>query len=110
METRQRANRAREIEASRNPWISYRNSYNDIDSKCSIRSNFFDENRSNTRKLHFNKKNPTKSSRYYQDVQKQTFKTGVILDSGSTNDHIFQTSLPNAVDIFSKSNHSNFDR
>ena len=101
METRQRAAlRARENEANRDPWIPYRNSYNDIDSKFYIRSNFLEESRSNSRKLHFNKKNPTKSSRYYKDLQQQTYKTGVILDSGSHDDHIFQTFLPNAVPLF----------
>jgi len=99
METRHRAalRVQEEAKTNYNPWIPYRNSYNEIDSKFHIRTNFLEESRSNSRKLHFNKKNPTKSSRYYKDLQQQTYKTGVILDSGSHEDHIFQTSLPNAI-------------
>lgn len=56
-----------------------------------------DESRANTKKLHFNKKNPTKRSRYYRDIQQQAHRTGPLIDAESVQDHIFQTSLPNAI-------------
>jgi len=83
--------------APTNEWLCYRSLYNDISSKVFIKKDFMDESKANTKQLHFNKKNPTKRSRYYRELQQQTHKEVPLIDAESIHDHIFQTSLPNAV-------------
>ena len=80
-------------------WLSYRSKHDDISSRVCISKDFLKESKTNSRKLHFNKKNPTRHSRYYKDLQSKTRNNTALVDSNNTDDHIFQTSLPNAVDL-----------
>ena len=83
-------------QADEDHWLSFKNQHEGISSKFQIKKSFYNEAKSNAKKIRSNKKNPTKSHTYYSKI-----KSGLSspLHSEKQQDHIYQTAIPNTVDI-----------
>jgi len=78
-----------------NPWLSFKNTIDDVTSSIHIRQRFYQETKSNAKKMRSNKKNPTKSSKYYMESLQGASSP---LHPTKAEDHIYQTAIPNTVD------------
>ena len=77
-------------------WVSVKNEVNDIKSRYYIKKEYLHEHKTNSKKLRFNKRNPTKNSDYYYD--NPLYKdANCLLDSVKTYDRIYQNAIPNTV-------------
>ena len=70
-------------------WLTFKSKHEDITSKVEMRRDFYEETKANAKKLRSNKKNPTKQSTYYTASSP--------LHPGKSEDHIYQTAIPNTV-------------
>jgi len=77
-----------------NPWLYFKNTIDDINSSLTIKQRFYQETKSNAKKIRFNKKNPTKSSKYYTESLQSAASP---MHPGKAEDHIYQTAIPNTI-------------
>ena len=77
-------------------WLTFKNQHEGISSKVQIKKSFYNEAKSNTKKLRSNKKNPTKSGSYY--TKKKSGLSSPIYPE-KQEDHIYQTAIPNTVNF-----------
>jgi len=77
-----------------NPWLSFKNTIDDVTSSIHIRQRFYQETKSNAKKMRSNKKNPTKSSKYYMESLQGASSP---LHPTKAEDHIYQTAIPNTI-------------
>lgn len=77
-----------------NPWLFFKNQYEDIVSKVNLRKTFYEESKKNAKKVRSNKKNPTKNSSYYST---ENAGNASPIYPSKKEDHIYQTAIPNTV-------------
>lgn len=80
-----------------NPWLSFKNTIDEVTSSIHIKQRFYQETKSNAKKIRSNKKNPTKSSKYYMESLQGASSP---LHPTKAEDHIYQTAIPNTVELF----------
>lgn len=70
-------------------WLTFQSKHGDLTSKVEMKRSFYNETKANVKKMRSNKKNPTKQASYYTASSP--------LHPSKSEDHIYQTAVPNTV-------------